>query len=89
MRKSRQGWWIFPVGKLQDGKLHCLFKFQDFSEAFAFMTACALAAEKLDHHPDWRNIYATVSVDLWTHDENGITELDFKLALMMSALVKK
>ncbi|MDR0534574.1 MAG: 4a-hydroxytetrahydrobiopterin dehydratase [Verrucomicrobiales bacterium] len=75
--------------ELRDGKLHRLFKFKNFTEAFAFMTASALQAEKLGHHPDWRNIYATVSVDLWTHDVNGITDLDFKLALAMNALALK
>jgi len=75
-----------PGWEVRDGKLHRLFKFKNFTEAFAFMTACAMEAEKLDHHPDWRNIYATVSVDLWTHDVNGITDLDFKLALTMNKL---
>lgn len=75
---------VIPGWEVRDGKLHRLFKFNSFVQAFAFMTACALEAEKLNHHPDWRNRYVMVSVDLWTHDENGITELDFKLALMMN-----
>ena len=56
------------------------FTFRNFSEAFAFMTRVALAAEKLDHHPDWSNVYKTVEVRLNTHDAGGLTELDFKLA---------
>ena len=56
------------------------FEFKNFSEAFAFMTRTALAAEKMDHHPDWSNVYKTVEVRLNTHDAGGLTELDFKLA---------
>ncbi|MCA0275048.1 MAG: 4a-hydroxytetrahydrobiopterin dehydratase [Proteobacteria bacterium] len=61
------------------------FEFKTFSEAFAFMTRTALAAEKLDHHPDWSNVYNTVDVKLNTHDAGGLTELDFKLAKRMNA----
>ncbi|WP_378946787.1 4a-hydroxytetrahydrobiopterin dehydratase [Mesorhizobium sp. ANAO-SY3R2] len=61
------------------------FVFKNFSEAFAFMTRTALAAEKLDHHPDWSNVYKTVDVKLNTHDAGGLTELDFKLARRMNA----
>jgi 4a-hydroxytetrahydrobiopterin dehydratase len=60
------------------------FTFRNFSEAFAFMTRSALAAEKLDHHPDWSNVYKTVVVKLNTHDAGGLTELDFELAKRMS-----
>ena len=56
------------------------FVFRNFSEAFGFMTRCALAAEKLDHHPEWSNIYKTVDVTLTTHDAGGLTQLDFDLA---------
>jgi 4a-hydroxytetrahydrobiopterin dehydratase len=56
------------------------YRFKDFSEAFAFMTRVALAAEKMDHHPDWSNVYNKVRISLSTHDAGGITELDFKLA---------
>ena len=59
------------------------FKFSNFVEAFGFMTASALVAERLNHHPDWHNIYSTVSVTLTTHDAGGLTELDFKLAKAM------
>jgi 4a-hydroxytetrahydrobiopterin dehydratase len=59
------------------------FTFRNFSEAFAFMTRVALAAEKLDHHPDWANVYKTVDVRLNTHDAGGLTDLDFKLAKKM------
>ena len=60
------------------------FTFRNFSEAFAFMTRAALAAEKLDHHPDWTNVYKTVDVRLNTHDAGGLTALDFELAKRMN-----
>ena len=56
------------------------FVFADFNEAFGFMARVALAAEKLDHHPEWSNVYKTVEVTLSTHDAGGLTELDVKLA---------
>jgi 4a-hydroxytetrahydrobiopterin dehydratase len=57
------------------------FKFQDFSEAFSFITRVALAAEKMDHHPTWTNTWNTVKIELSTHDAgNTVTELDRKLA---------
>ena len=60
------------------------FTFRNFSEAFAFMTRVALAAEKIDHHPDWSNVYKTVDVTLSTHDAGGLTALDFELAAKMN-----
>jgi 4a-hydroxytetrahydrobiopterin dehydratase len=62
------------------------FVFRDFSEAFGFMTRAALMAEKLDHHPEWFNVYKTVTVTLSTHDAGGLTELDIKLAEAMDRL---
>ena len=62
------------------------FTFQDFSAAFGFMTRAALVAEKLDHHPEWFNVYKTVDVTLATHDAGGVTELDIKLAEAMDRL---
>lgn len=69
-----------PGWSLAGGKLHRELRFRDFSEAFGFMTRAALAAERLGHHPDWSNSWATVTIDLVTHDQGGITELDFRLA---------
>ena len=62
------------------------FTFRDFSEAFGFMTRAALVAEKMDHHPDWKNVYKTVEVKLSTHDAGGVTALDFKLAAQMDKI---
>jgi 4a-hydroxytetrahydrobiopterin dehydratase len=59
------------------------FVFADFNEAFGFMARVALMAEKLDHHPEWFNVYKTVDVTLSTHDAGGVTELDIKLAEAM------
>ncbi|MFQ3670532.1 MAG: 4a-hydroxytetrahydrobiopterin dehydratase [Verrucomicrobiia bacterium] len=62
------------------------YRFRNFIEAFAFMTACALEAEKLNHHPEWTNVWASVDVRLSTHDAGGLTELDFRLAERMDAV---
>ena len=62
------------------------FVFKDFNQAFGFMTRAALAAEKMDHHPEWFNVYKTVEVTLSTHDAGGLTELDVKLAGAMDRL---
>lgn len=59
------------------------FQFDDFNAAFGWMSRIALAAEKLDHHPEWFNVYARVEVLLATHDAGGVTELDVKLARIM------
>jgi 4a-hydroxytetrahydrobiopterin dehydratase len=71
--------------KLNDSKLHISLKFPDFVAAFTFMTAAAFHAEKLNHHPEWSNVYNRVEIDLTTHDLGGITELDFKLAELITA----
>jgi 4a-hydroxytetrahydrobiopterin dehydratase len=62
------------------------FKFRNFVEAFAFMTAVALEAEKMDHHPDWSNVYNRVAVKLNTHSEGGVTEKDIELAKRMERI---
>lgn len=72
-----------PGWNLRAGKLHKEFRFKDFVEAFGFMTRCALHAERMDHHPEWSNVYNTVAVELVTHDAKGITAKDFELARKM------
>jgi 4a-hydroxytetrahydrobiopterin dehydratase len=75
-----------PGWSLADGKLRREFRFRDFSEAFGFMARAALVAEKMDHHPDWSNVWNRVTVELSTHDAGGITALDFDLAEAMNGL---
>ena len=77
---SLDGWTI------DEGKLTREFVFDDFIAAFGFMTSAAIAAEKMDHHPEWFNVYNKVRVQLTTHDASGITELDFELAGKMNKL---
>ncbi len=62
------------------------FEFRDFNQAFGFMTRVALVAEKMDHHPEWFNVYKKVEVTLSTHDAGGVTELDVKLAEAMDRI---
>lgn len=76
-----------PSGwEVRDGKLHREFTFGDFSEAFAFMTRVALAAEAAGHHPDWSNSWNKVVVDLVSHDAGGVTDRDRALAEKLNEL---
>jgi 4a-hydroxytetrahydrobiopterin dehydratase len=76
-----------PEWELREGKLHREFEFDGFVSAFAFMTALALVAERMDHHPEWFNVYNRVVIDLSTHDAGGISTKDFEFAEAASALV--
>jgi 4a-hydroxytetrahydrobiopterin dehydratase len=78
--KKLSGWSVVK------GNLHRVFEFRDFSAAFAFMTRVALAAEKMDHHPDWSNAWNKVTVDLSTHSAGGLTKNDFDLAGKMQQI---
>ena len=71
-----------------DGRdaIHKTFQFKNFVEAFGFMTKTAIWAEKLNHHPEWSNVYKTVDVTLTTHDTGGLSELDGKLAAKLDQL---
>jgi 4a-hydroxytetrahydrobiopterin dehydratase len=69
--------------KLVKGKLHREYKFADFMHAFGFMTISALAIERMNHHPEWFNVYNKVTVDLSTHDVSGISEKDIALARIL------
>jgi 4a-hydroxytetrahydrobiopterin dehydratase len=75
-----------PGWALAAGKLQRTFQFRDFVAAFGFMASAALVAERMNHHPEWFNVYRTVRVDLATHDAGGITALDFELARAMNAI---
>jgi 4a-hydroxytetrahydrobiopterin dehydratase len=75
-----------PGWTVKNGKLHREYKLKDFVEAFGFMTSCALVAERMNHHPEWFNVYSTVVVDLSTHDAGGLTIKDVELASAMERL---
>ena len=78
-----------PGWELADGKLRREFVFQDFVTAFGFMSQVALVAEKMDHHPEWSNVYNRVVVELQTHDAGGLTDLDFELAAAAGAVMNE
>jgi len=71
-----------------NGKLHKDFVFDDFVDAFGFMTRAAIHIEKMNHHPEWFNVYNKLSVDLVTHDAGGITQNDIVLARTLNSLKK-
>lgn len=77
-----------PGWEIRDGRLHRTFRFADFSAAFGFMTRVALVAESMNHHPEWRNVWSVVEIDLTTHDAGGITALDVTLARRISELAQ-
>ncbi|HEY8517197.1 MAG TPA: 4a-hydroxytetrahydrobiopterin dehydratase [Candidatus Binatia bacterium] len=81
--KTLSGW------TLEGGKLHREYRFPDFVAAFGFMAAVALVAERMNHHPEWFNVYGTVRVDLTTHDASGISARDFELAERMEELARR
>jgi 4a-hydroxytetrahydrobiopterin dehydratase len=62
------------------------FKFADFNEAFGFMTRVAIKAQEMDHHPEWFNVYNKVDITLSTHEANGVTERDIKLASFIDSI---
>lgn len=78
-----------PGWTIDDGKLHREYKFPDFIHAFGFMTTAALAIEKMNHHPEWFNVYNRVSVHLTTHDAGGITSKDIQLAKLLDETANK
>jgi len=79
--KSLDGWSVI------NGKLHKDFQFDDFNQAFGFMARASMHIEKMNHHPEWFNVYNKLSVDLMTHDAGGITQNDVNLAKILNSLV--
>lgn len=75
-----------PDWELGEDRIRRTFRFKDFVEAFGWMSSVALVAERMNHHPEWRNVWATVEVELSTHDAGGLTERDMKLAEAMDRL---
>ena len=75
-----------PAWELGADRIKRTFRFSDFVEAFGWMSSVALVAERMNHHPEWRNVWATVEVELSTHDAGGLTELDMQLAAAMDAM---
>lgn len=78
--KNLPGWTV------KDEKLHRDFEFESFNQAFGFMTRAAMEIEKMNHHPEWFNVYNRISVDLMTHDAGGITDNDIQLAKILNSL---
>jgi 4a-hydroxytetrahydrobiopterin dehydratase len=76
-----------PGWSIKDEKLHRDFEFEDFNQAFGFMTRAAMHIEKKNHHPEWSNVYNKLAIDLTTHDAGGITENDIQLAKILNSLV--
>jgi len=80
-----------PLWRIAEGERDAIqrtYRFSDFTAAFGFMTRTALMAEKLDHHPEWFNVYNRLEVTLTTHDAGGVTELDVTLAGLMDTAAK-
>lgn len=86
--KVQENLGILDGWALEDGKLQREFRFANFVRAFGFMASAAMEAEKMNHHPEWCNVYNKVVVQLTTHEAGGITELDFKLAGIMNELAQ-
>ena len=74
---------------IQNEKLHREYQFPDFAHAFGFMATAAVLIEKLNHHPEWSNVYNRVLVDLTTHDAGGITQKDLELAELLEGIASK
>jgi 4a-hydroxytetrahydrobiopterin dehydratase len=76
-----------PGWGLKDGKLHRQLKFKNFIQAFGFMAQAAIVAERMNHHPEWSNVYSRVAIDLITHEAGGISQRDFELAQEMNSIL--
>ena len=76
-----------PGWSIKKDKLHKEFQFNDFNQAFGFMTRAAIEIEKMNHHPEWFNVYNRITVELTTHDAGGITDNDVNLARILNSLI--
>ena len=76
-----------PGWSVKNDKLYKEFQFNDFNQAFGFMTRAAMEIEKMNHHPEWFNVYNRISVELTTHDAGGITDNDVNLARILNSLI--
>jgi 4a-hydroxytetrahydrobiopterin dehydratase len=74
--------------RIVNGKLHKAIEFATFVQAFGFVTQVAMESEKMNHHPEWSNVYNKVTIDLVTHDIGGISNYDFRLARAIDAIAK-
>nr|WP_247666423.1 4a-hydroxytetrahydrobiopterin dehydratase [Aquimarina sp. MMG015] len=81
--KTMDGW------EYEDNAIHTSFEFENFKDAFSAMSRIAFEAEALNHHPDWSNVYNVVNISLSTHDADGVTENDFKLAKAIDGIVEE
>ena len=79
--KKLSGW------NVKEDKLHKEFQFDNFNQAFGFMTRAAMEIEKMNHHPEWFNVYNRITVDLTTHEAGGITNNDVNLAKILNSLL--
>ena len=76
-----------PGWSVKNDKLYKEFQFNDFNQAFGFMTRAAMEIEKMNHHPEWFNVYNRITVELTTHDAGGITDNDVNLARILNSLI--
>ena len=77
----------FPDWQFEENAIHTTIEFKDFKDCFSLMTRIAFEAERLEHHPDWSNVYNTLNISLTTHDAGGVTANDFQLAAIIDDLV--
>lgn len=82
MMQKIPGWKLSP----DNTKIQKSLKFNDFNQAWGFMTRVAIHADKYDHHPNWSNVYNNVDIELWTHDVNGLSDKDFELATFIDSI---
>jgi 4a-hydroxytetrahydrobiopterin dehydratase len=87
--KIKAGLTSLPAWTVEKGMLHRAYKFPDFAHAMGFMATCAPLIEKMNHHPEWANVYNKVTVNLSTHDSGGITQKDLELAGVLEAIATK